>query len=48
MGRIKIPQCTSLLTYLDVLSFEWARQRPNAIQNISALAQGLFGLSAAG
>jgi hypothetical protein len=48
MGRIKIPQCTSLLTYLDVLSFEWARQRPNAIQNISVLAQGLFGLSAAG
>jgi hypothetical protein len=31
-----------------VLSFGWARQHPNPLQNISGLAQGLFGLSAAG
>ena len=27
IDRTEIPQCISLLPYLDVLSFEWARQR---------------------
>jgi hypothetical protein len=34
IGRTEIPQCSSLLPCLDVLSFGWARQHANTIQNI--------------
>ena len=34
IGRIKIPHCSSLLPYLDVLCFAWALH-PITIQNIS-------------
>jgi hypothetical protein len=46
--RTEIPQRSSLLQHLDVLPYRKARRRPNTIQNISGLPQGLASPSVTG